>query len=243
MTADAVLERLRAADPALELDAPPPPPARVAAARRRRLARNAGRVGGAGTAAAIAAVLTLALPGSQGEDVIARAAAAVSGPDVLHTITVTRSPDGRASNRAESWRAPDGDQRTLLYSSSGELTGEVTVRDGESLSWTAEGDRVIRISSSALDDDPLGLLAKARDGQEGVTRRADTTVRGIPVHVVALAPTRAGRDPVPERVYYLDKKTFLPVRIQFGETVTDVLKAETVPRGKAEHELTMSRRP
>jgi hypothetical protein len=235
MTTDAPLGRLRAADPALRLaDAPLPPLARVAAARRRRHSRTAAR---AGTVAAIAAVLALALPGSRGDDVIARAAAAVSGPDVLHTVTVTRTPDGGVAGRAESWRAPDGERRTLLYSSRGELTGEVTVRDGESLSWTAEHDTVYRVSSSALDDDPLGLLARARSGEEGVTRRADTTVRGIPVHVVVLAPTRAGDDPVPERIYYLDKETFLPVRIEFGETVTDVLETRTVPRQEADLEM------
>jgi hypothetical protein len=236
MTTDAVIERLRAADPALP-PAEPPSLERVAAARRRRSSGRVARF--AGVAAIVAIGVLLAVPGSRRDDVIARAAAAVSGPGVLHTVTVTRPPDGGPANRAESWRAPDGDRRTLLYAADGKLTGEVTVRDGESLAWTAEGNEVVRISNSGLDDDPLGLLSRARAGEEGVSRRADTTVRGIPVHVVVLAPTRAGQDPVPERVYYLDRKTFLPVRIEFGETVTDVLEAKAVPPQEAD--LSMSR--
>jgi hypothetical protein len=240
MTTEAPLERLRAADPALRsAGAPPPPLARVIAVRRRRLTGNLGRIGAVATIAAFGAML--ALPGPQRDDVIAQAAAAVSGPDVLHTVTVTRTPDGRVAGRGESWRAPDGDRRTLLYSADGKLAGEVAIRDGESLSWTAGQDRVYRVAGTPLDDDPLGLLAEARAGEEGVTRRPDTTVRGIRVHVVALAPTRAGEDPVPERVYYLDAATFLPVRIEFGDTVTDILEVETIPRRQADRDLTMSR--
>ena len=50
-------------------------------------------------------------------------------------------------------------------------------------------------------------------------------MRGIPVHVIVIAPTVA-QDPVPARTYYIDKDTDLPVRIVFGRTITDVLRAE-----------------
>ena len=191
-------------------------------------------MGGSGLVLAVAATLALALPGSRGGDVIAQAAAAVSGPEVLHTVTVMRGQDGRA----ETWRAPDGDQRAVLYDADGAVVAELVVRDGHYTSWNAADGAVTRGRDTSLADDPLTLLGEARAGRPGVTLRADSTVRGIPVHVIALDPTRAGEDPVPERLYFVDKETFLPVRIQFGETVADVLEAETVPRGQAP--MTMS---
>jgi hypothetical protein len=238
---DLLISRLRAADPAGA--ASPPPLARVAAARRRRTSRNLARVGGAGGALAVAATLALALPGGRDADVIAQAAAALSGPEVLHTVTVTRAADGTPASRAESWRAPDGDRRTLVYSAAGALVAELVLSDDESASWNAAGDMLYLTENSALDDDPLALLARARAGDPGVSLRDDTSVRGIPVHVIALAPTTAGEDPVPERVYYVDKETFLPVRIEFGETVTDVLEADLVPLRRARGQLEMSPHP
>lgn len=232
---DRLMERLSAADPAAAIaDAPPPSLERVAAARRRRASRTSARVGGSGLVLAVAAILALALPGGRDGDVIAQAAAAVSGPEVLHTVAAIRGQDGRA----ETWRAPDGDQRTVLYDADGAVIAELVLRDGRYATWNAAEDTISRGRDTSLDDDPLTLLGQARAGRPGVTQRADTTVQGIPVHVIALEPTTAGEDPVPERVYFVDKETFLPVRIQFGETVTDVLEAETMPRGEAP--LTMS---
>jgi hypothetical protein len=142
---------------------------------------------------------------------------------VLHLVTVTQG-----GGHAETWRARNGDERVLLYDAGGAVTGELALHGGESLSWNAEDDTLYRTRSSALDDDPLTLLSRAKAGAPGVTQRPDTTVRGIPVHVIALAATTAGGDPAPERVYYVDARTFLPVRIQFGASVTDVLHADRV---------------
>jgi hypothetical protein len=240
---DGLMLRMRAADPAVELQGIPAPPLeRVAAARRRRASRSIARLGAAGAALAVVATLAFAVPSAnQDGDVIVQAAAALSGPDVLHTVSVTRTADGQPAGKAESWRAPGGTQRTLLYSADGELAGEVALLAGESVSWTAEGNEIHRTKSTALDDDPLTLLSRAADERSGVRQLDDTTVRGIPVHVIALDPTVAGEDKVPQRVYYIDKETFLPVRIEFGDTtVTDVLKAETIPLERAREQLKMS---
>ena len=216
----------------------------LTAARRRRAARSIARLGGAGAALAVVATLAFAVPSAnQGGDVIARAAAALTGPDVLHTITVTRTADGRPAGKAESWRAPDGTQRSLLYSAGGELAGEVALRGGESLSWTAADNVIYRAKSTALDDDPLTLLSRAGDERAGITQLDDTTVHDTPVHVIALDPTLAGEDDAPRRIYYIDKRTYLPVRIEFGDTVTDVLEADTIPLERARRQLTMSAHP
>jgi hypothetical protein len=241
---DELMLRVRAADPALALQgAPAPPLERVTAARRRRASRGVARLGGAGVALALAATLALAVPSSDRSDVVARAAAALSGPDVLHTVSVARTADGKPAGRAESWRAPDGRYRSLIYSAGGELVGEVALRGDESLSWSAQGNVIYRTRNTALDGDPFALLRKAGAGQASVTRRDDTTVRGVPVHVVALTPTVAGEDTAPERVYYIDTETYLPVRIEFGDTVTDMLEADTIPLERAKRQLSMSAHP
>ncbi|MDA0158813.1 hypothetical protein OM076_00935 [Solirubrobacter ginsenosidimutans] len=241
---DCILERVRVADPAGAHPAASPPSfERVAAVRRRRATRNVARVGSGGTLLAVAAALSLALPGANGRDVIAQAAAALSGPGVLHTVTVTLGPDGRPSSRAETWHAPNGDQRTLVRSAGGTLIGEVTLDGDISSSWNANDNVLYRSLNTASDDDPLELLSKAGAGEPGVSQRDDTTIRGIPVHVIALSATTAGEDPVPERVYYIDKRTSLPVRFEFGTTVTDVLQAETLPPDQASDDLTMSSHP
>jgi hypothetical protein len=238
---DRLMLRMRAADPAIELPITPAPPLeRVTAARRRRAARSVTRLGTTGAALAVVATLALA---NQGGDVIAQAAAALSGPEVLHTVSVTRTAGDQPAGKAESWRAPDGTQRSLLYSAGGELVGEVALRRGESLSWTAEDNVIYHSKSAALDEDPLTLLGRAKDAHAGVTQLDDTTVRGIPVHVIALDPTVAGEDEVPRRVYYVDKRTYLPVRIEFGDTVTDVLEAATIPVEQVRQKLTMSAHP
>jgi hypothetical protein len=239
---DRIMQRLSAADPASTRDQAPPPLERVTAARRRRSSRNTARIGGAGTLLAVAATLALVLPGTEGRDVIAQAADRLSGPDVLHTVTITRRT-GEAASKAESWRAPDGDQRHVVRAASGEIVAELALRDDESLSWDAKDDILYKTANTALEDDPLTLLSQARAGHAGFTQLEDATVRGIAVHVIALGPKVAGDDPVPERRYFIDKETFLPVRIEFGETVTDVLEAETIPLEDASRLLTMSPHP
>lgn len=210
MTAD-LLERLRAADPARDVTGAPPLE-RVRTARRHRR-------GGLGARAAVlagaAAALTLALPSTHRADVVAQAAAVLNGPDVLHMITVTRQPGEPPSRRVETWRDAAGAGRFRVLSRDG--------RPGVAMPFGGGG----------LNDDPLSLLSHAREGAPGVALLPDTTIGDRQVHVIRLAPTRAGEDPVPVRTYYLDAKTFLPVRIQFGRTVTDVLKAELVTHQQA----------
>jgi hypothetical protein len=214
-----LMERLTAADPAEGLTGAPPV-ARVHTLRRRRRSRRAAIAAALGVAAAGA----VAFPLPHGTDVIAQAAAALNRPGVLHLVTVTQGGGGRA----ETWRAPDGDERVVLYDADGALTGELALHGGESLSWNAADDTLYRTRSTALGDDPLTLLSRAKAGAPGVTQRPDATVRGIPVHVIALAATTAGGDAAPERVYYVDRRTSLPVRIRFGAIVTDVLHADRV---------------
>jgi hypothetical protein len=210
MTSD-LLERMRAADPARHVSGAPPLE-RVRAARRRR---TGGRGARAAVLAGAAAALTLALPSTHRTDVIAQAAAVLNGPDVLHMVTVTRLPDGEVSGRAETWRTSAGDGRVRLWARDGTLVGE------------------LKLGGKALNDDPLTLLSQARAGAPGVELLPDATVGDRRVHVIRLAPTHAGEDPVPVRTYFIDAKTFLPVRIQFGRTVTDVLEAQLVTHQEA----------
>lgn len=236
MNTDPLIERLRAADPAgRDVARAVPSVARVHAARHRRR-----RVPAAGAVLVAAAALLLALPSLRGEDVVARAAAALRTPGVLHMHSVTRTADGRVSGAIESWRAANGDQRSLLREPDGRLVGEITIRDGVASSWNARSDELYLSRSTALDDEPLKQLSHAKAGHRDVSRRPDTTVRGIPVHVIVLSPTVAGEDPVPARTFYIDKRTNLPVRIAFGKTITDVLQAETLPRAEGAAELRMS---
>ena len=141
----------------------------------------------------------------------------------------------------ESWRAANGDRRAPLRGPDGRLVGEITIRDGVASSWNARSDELYLSRSTALDDDPLEATQSCEGGDiTNVTRRPDTTVRGIPVHVIVLSPTVAGEDPVPARTFCIDKRTNLPVRIAFGKTITDVLQAETLPRAEGAAELRMS---
>jgi hypothetical protein len=239
MTTDQLIERLRAADPAGRAAGfAVPSVARVYAARRRRR-----RVPAAGGILLAAATVALALPALRGEDVVARAAAALRTPGVLHMHSVTRTADGRVSGSLESWRAVNGDRRALLRRPDGRLVGEITIRDGVAASWNARGDELYLSRDTALDDDSLEQLSHAKAGDRSVSRRPDTTVRGIPVHVIVIAPTVAGEDRVPARTYYIDKDTNLPVRIAFGKTITDVLQAEQLRGAGSAAELQMSPHP
>ena len=151
--------------------------------------------------------------------------------------SVTRISDGRVSGSLESWRTADGDRRALLRRPDGRLVGEITIRHGVASSWNARSDELYLSRDTALDDDSLEQLSHAKAGHRGVSRRPDTTVRGIPVHVIVIAPTVAGEDPVPARTYYIDKDTDLPVRIAFGKTITDVLQAEQLRGAGSASEL------
>ncbi len=168
----------------------------------------------------------------------AAAAAALHAPGVLHMVTETTGPDGSVS-RAEIWRAPNGDRRIVLRRGDGRVVGEISLQGAVSLSWNAEDNVIDRSRNSGADDDPLSLLSRARDGEPGVSERPDASVDGRPVHVVALAAGRFGGDSAPERVYYLDARTFLPVRVRYGATLTQVLEAERLPRA----DLSLSAHP
>ena len=239
MTTDQLIERLQAADPAgRAAGLAVPSVARVHAARRRRR-----RVPAAGGILLVAAALAIALPALRGEDVVARAAAALRTPGVLHMHSITRTADGRVSGSLESWRAANGDRRALLRRQDGRLVGEITIRDGVASSWNARSDELYLSRDTALDDDSLEQLSHAKAGERGVSRRPDTTVRGNPVHVIVIAPTVAGEDRVPARTYYIDKDTNLPVRIAFGKTTTEVLQAEQLRGAGGAEELKMSPHP
>jgi hypothetical protein len=121
-------------------------------------------------------------------------------------------------------------RRIVLLRGDGRVVGEISLQGAVSLSWNAEDNVIDRSRNSGADDDPSSLLSRARDGEPGVSERPDASVDGRPVHVVALAAGRFGGDSAPERVYYLDARTLLPVRVRYGATVTQVLEAERLPR-------------
>ncbi len=236
MTVDTTtaIERLRALDPADGLGPRAIPSHReVLAVRRRRSLRRATRFGSAGAVLAICGALAIGLPGTPPRvDIVGQAAAALGGPEVLHMVTRAELNGHQASGTAESWHAPGGASRTLLRDADGTAIGEVADADGLSQSWNAKDNVLYRFSGGHPLADDAEILGQAEAGRADTTLLPDTTVRGIPVHVVRVAPTHAGEDAVPQRTYFIDEQTSLPVRIAFGDNFTDVLKAEKIPLDK-----------
>jgi hypothetical protein len=115
-----------------------------------------------------------------------------------------------------------------------------------------------------VSDDLAELLDRARRGEENLRLVGETTIRGIPVHELRIEHTvdtvvrpvagEEARD-LPDaveifRVIYVDRETFLPVRLLEGgpgeqvNSITDFHTAERLPR-TAENErlLRMSPHP
>jgi hypothetical protein len=215
-------ERLRMLDPAAGLDSLAlPSPTRVLAARRRRASRRARHLGSVGIAAIACGAVALAPPGGHDEGVVARASAALGGPEVLHMVTRAVPDAHHAAGTSETWRAPGGTRRTVVRSADGTLVAELVEGGGVSQSWNAEGNVLYRFRGGHPLADDLELLGQVQAGRADATQLPDATVR--------VAPTTAGDDAVPARTYFIDEQTNLPVRIAFGDRAVDVLEAQRIP--------------
>lgn len=229
--------RLRVADPAATqaFDAARARPRMAAPAPARRGALPSGRwaLGAVAAAAVAVAIVVAALPGTSRLDVVERAAAAVGRDQVLHTVNETYSDD-RLVGRSEAWTrhaAGDVQTRMVLRDADGRLVGEwANGQDGQVRSWDARRNVEDRNRDvGGIANEQYALLERAAAGDAGVTRLADAEVRGVPVYVVAIEAGRVGSDPAPRRVLYLDKTTFLPVRVTFGAARTEILRSELIP--------------
>jgi hypothetical protein len=165
----------------------------------------------------------------------------------LHLVSV--DVGGR---REETWQADGGRRERTLF-------GDVeTVMDwdaGVQSSYVPARNQVVTVTD-AFRGDPLGLAAgqgghvlddlallldRAKAGDADVHLVGETTVRGVPVYELRFDYVFHGVPPVRTyRLIYLNRETFLPVRVvehfPAGETTpaidvpTDYLVAERLPR-------------
>ena len=129
ISTDALIERLRAANPVDETDLEPGVPAPLPLRHTPRRRRRAVLVLAGGVTAAAAVALAIGLPGGAGErplgpdDALAATARTLDPEDgILHTVTETRQLGFASKNesfkRTEAWIAPSrgvGRQRETLY--------------------------------------------------------------------------------------------------------------------------------
>ena len=183
---EAALERILAA---------PPEPQR---GRRQRRRRPALALAGAVALAAVAVALAPSLRASP--DVVARAAAALNGPD---TILHLKSVDA-GGNTMEVWQADGGRKERWLYRGGTDKAVE-SMDDWDTrtaLSYSAQNDELITHTepdwfdtkhhpirgladggpSNHIIDDLALLLDRARAGEGNVHLIGETTVRGLPVY-------------------------------------------------------------
>jgi hypothetical protein len=229
-----------------------------APARRRRSTRPRRALAVAGTAAAIAVVVTPLLDDSP--DVLARAAAALDDSDsILHFTATWRQ--GQAHGSMEVWRADGGRTERTLWAG-GESVENAETHTG--LYYDRERNQIRRVTPEDLTrthelpagveklegsvtispwftaaDDFETLLDQARSGDANVHELPDTTVRGIPVHQLAI---RVAESPIEtERIVSVDRETYLPVRVEARISgtsfVTDYVDAERLPRTEANENL------
>jgi hypothetical protein len=256
----ASLERILAAPPA-------PRPRRQ---RRRRFA-----VVGLAAAAALAVVVLVPFVRGGSDDVIARAAAALNDPGtILHLEAevrirtpddATRAADQPVDVRMEVWQTAGARQRRIRFQDAGELVEDwdakiaaiydprqdelVRITDRTYFDRGRRGpadDDSFRWGAGNVTDDLARLLDRARSGEENLRLAGETDVRGNPVHELRIEHPTVDMF----RVVYVDRETFLPVRIVEGgpgdhvNLITDFPVAERLPRTpETERLLRMSPHP
>lgn len=202
--------------PALELD-------EEAAGRPRRPRRVAlGLV-----AAVVAAAAVLLVPGAGDDDVIARAAAALGRGQVVYT-EAWKIELGRVVSREQSWTSSDGTRRrVLIHRPRGGIESEIVE--------TPEGSSIFRPDAATVDvfepghaprefdGDPVTLLARAREGRDGLRVVGEDRVHGQRVHLLeARAPLGRARIAV-------SAETFLPVSATLGLSTWDYARIDKLP--------------
>ena len=212
--------------PALALDgrlagpAPGSPPAARSGPRRRRGRRRGGAI--------------LLLPGTGDEDVVARAAAAVSGDAVVFT-EARKVEYGRVVSRELSWMSGDGTRRRMLiYKPGGRLESEIVVTPERS-SRFMPGEREVEVFEGfgsvmgEFEGDPLTLLARARKGRDGLKLVGEDRIDGRRVHVIAVhSPTAVGTPTIA-----VSAKMYLPVTATIGLSTYQYDRVEKLPDADA----------
>jgi hypothetical protein len=223
------LERLEAADPVDESVFEPPTleldEDRAARPRRAR------RVALGLVAAVAAAAAVLLVPGAGDDRVIARTAAALGRGQVVYT-EAWKIEFGRVVSREQSWTSSDGTRRrVLIHSPRGGIESEIVENP--------EGWSIFRPDAATVDvfepghaprefeGDPVTLLARAREGRDGLRVVGEDHIHGQRVH---LLEARAELGSVRIAV---SAETFLPVSATLGLSTWEYARIEKLPHRDA----------
>jgi hypothetical protein len=209
--------------PALELD-------EVGPARPRRVRRLALGIGAA-VAAAVAAVLLV--PGTGDDQVIARAAAALGRSEIVYT-DARKVELGRLVTREQSWTSSDGTRRRLLVRTPrGRIESEI-VETPQRASILRPGTATVDVFERGtvpreLAGDPVTLLARAREGRDGLRVIGEDRLHGQRVHLID-APLPDGFG---DARIAVSAETFLPVAATVGLSTYEYERIEKLPHSDA----------
>lgn len=217
------------AAPPLALDRLPATPAPRARGRHRsRIAV------GVTAAVAVASAAVLVLPGTGDQDVIARAAAALGGDQIVFT-EARKVEFGRVVSRELSWTTADGSRRRILvYTPDGRLESEIvdTPERASIFRPHARHADVFEGSGGPLAEfagDPATLLARAREGRDGLRVIGEDRVDGHRVHVIQARlpgfPDGQGTTRIT-----ISAETYLPVSATIGLSTYQYDTIEKLPQ-------------
>ena len=232
---------------------PEPPPRRP---RRRVLAISVAATLAFAAAALIpTAFLSSPSPtGLRGPDVlagVAKAASALSAPGGIYHFRTTRTYLGRPAVGGEFWHTDGGWQTRAVFPGGTELAFDYEAKTG--FAYNAQRDEITQFTDPDYFrgrpirfDDPVGgdpntigglaaLLATARRGDRRIHLDPDTTIKGIPVHTLRIDYQHDGATVF--AIVYVNRRTFLPVRMIQGPNVIDYLEVERIPRSTATNRL------
>ena len=188
---------LEAANPVPDVPPPPDP---------RRPVRTLAVVG------AVAAALAVALvaPGSD-DDVVARAAEALRADQTVF-IDARKIEDGKVVTREKSWTTPSS-RRVETYKPDGRLESVIVATPDRVEMTHADGSvevfRGARIPSE-FRGDPVTLLARARDGEDGLKVVGEDAFRSRRVYLIDV-PIEIGTARIA-----VSAETYLPVYSKVG---------------------------
>ena len=208
----------------------------------------------AACAFALAALVPESSVRHRGPDVlsgVARAATRLAAPDGIYHFTTTRTYLGRPAMGGEFWHTDGGLQTRAVFPSGAELAFDYAARRGAA--YNGQHNRITVFTdpdyfagrpitlANPLGGDPNNisglatLLASARRGDPRMHVEPDTTVRGIPVHTLKIDYTHAGATVF--AMVYVDRRSYLPVRMIEGPNVIDYHGVERLPRTKTTDRL------
>ena len=189
-----------------------------------------------GLAAAITATTAAVflVPGGGDEDVLARAAAALRGNEIVFT-EARKVEDGRVVSRELSWASGDGERRrVVVYKPGGELESEI-VDTPERASIFTPGDRKVDLFEgranipAELAGDPMTLLARARESRDGLRLVGEDHVAGQRVHLIEARR----RDGLGATRIAVSADTYLPVSATIGLSTYEYDRIEKLPHRAA----------